>query len=116
MPPSRGPNRLTRIVAPALRSKRNVILPATALAVVALLAAAGPALAAATFAPVDGASPNQDKIKTLYEITGAMGLVILIIVEALIIYCIFKFRRRRGDPLPLVLHDTPLLVGWWAGA
>src|SRR3954452_3561630 len=117
MPPSRGPNRLTRIVAPDLRSKRNVILPATALAVVALLAAAGPALAAATFAPVDGASPNQDKIKTLYEITGAMGLVILIIVEALIIYCIFKFRRRRGDALPVPVHgNAPLEIGWTVGA
>src|SRR3954469_17906256 len=117
MPPSRGPNRPTRIVAPALRSKRNVILPATALAVVALLAAAGPALAAATFAPVDGASPNQDKIKTLYEITGAMGLVILIIVEALIIYCIFKFRRRRGDALPVPVHgNAPLEIGWTVGA
>jgi cytochrome c oxidase subunit 2 len=99
-----------------LRSKRNVILPAATLAVASLLMAAGPALAN-TFTPEDGASPNQDKIKELYEITGAMGLVILVIVEALIIYCVVKFRRKRGGPEPVAIHGNPALeIGWTVGA
>jgi len=99
-----------------LRSKRKVILLATAIAVLTLLVAAVPALAN-TFTPDDGASPNQDRIKTLYEITGVMGLIILIGVEALIIYSIVKFRRRRGGPEPVAVHgNAPLEIGWTIGA
>jgi cytochrome c oxidase subunit 2 len=79
--------------------------------------AAGPALAN-TFTPDDGASPNQQKIKTLYTITGVMGLVVLVLVEALIIYCVVKFRRRgRGGPEPVAIHgNAPLEIGWTVGA
>jgi cytochrome c oxidase subunit II len=99
-----------------LRSKRSIFLLVIATAALVLLVAAVPALAN-TFTPEDGASPNQDKIKTLYEITGAMGLVILIGVEALIIYCIVKFRRRRGGPEPVAVHgNAPLEIGWTIGA
>src|SRR3954470_11008295 len=114
--PSPGPNRVTRIVAPALRSKRSIFLLVIAAAVVALLVAAVPALAL-TVRPESGGSPNADKIQTLYTITGVIGLVILIIVEALIIYCIFKFRRRRGGPEPVAVHgNAPLEIGWTIGA
>src|SRR3954453_23551546 len=81
-----------------------------------LLVAAVPALAD-TFSPESGGSPNADRIDTLYKITGVMGLVILIGVEALIIYCIFKFRRRRGGPEPVAVHgNAPLEIGWTIGA
>jgi cytochrome c oxidase subunit 2 len=99
-----------------LRSKRSIFLLVIAIAALTLLVAAVPALGN-TFTPHDGASPNQEKIKTLYEITGAMGLVILIAVEALIIYCIVKFRRRRGGPEPVAVHgNAPLEIGWTIGA
>src|SRR3954449_12531750 len=114
--PSPGPNRVTRIVAPALRSKRSIFLLVIAAAVVALLVAAVPALALPV-RPESGGSPNADKIQTLYTITGVMGLVILVIVEALIIYCIFRFRRRRGGPEPVAVHgNAPLEIGWTVGA
>jgi cytochrome c oxidase subunit 2 len=100
-----------------LRSKRFIFLLVTVLAVAVLLVAAVPALAG-TFTPDKGASPNQEKIRTLYSITGIMGLVILIGVEALIIYCIVKFRRRgRGGPEPVAVHgNAPLEIGWTIGA
>src|SRR3954467_11646123 len=114
--PSPGPNRVTRIVAPALRSKRSIFLLVTAVAVLALLVAAVPAVAG-TFAPESGGSPNADRIRTLYIITGIMGLVVLFIVEALIIYCVIKFRRRRGGPEPVAVHgNAPLEIGWTVGA
>src|SRR3954471_6992551 len=114
--PSPGPNRVTRIVAPALRSKRSIFLLVTAVAVLALLVAAVPALAD-TFSPESGGSPNADRIDTLYKITGIMGLVILFGVEAVIIYCIVKFRRRRGGPEPVAVHgNAPLEIGWTIGA
>ncbi|MEA2492100.1 MAG: cytochrome c oxidase subunit [Thermoleophilaceae bacterium] len=81
-----------------------------------MLLVAAPALAD-TFTPESGGSPNADRIDTLYKITGAMGLVILVIVEALIIYSIIKFRRRRGGPEPVAVHgNAPLEIGWTIGA
>ena len=101
---------------PALRSKRNVILLAVAVAALVLMVAAAPALAG-TFTPQKGVSPNQDKIRTLFIITGTMGLLILIGVEAMIIYSIVKFRRRRGGPEPVAVHgNAPLEIGWTIGA
>jgi cytochrome c oxidase subunit II len=100
-----------------LRSKRHTFLLVAAAAMVVLLVAAVPALAG-TFTPESGGSPNADRIKTLYTITGLMGLVVLIGVEAVIIYCIFKFRRRRrGGPEPVAVHgNAPLEIGWTIGA
>jgi cytochrome c oxidase subunit 2 len=99
-----------------LRSPRIQTLLVAALAVALPLVAAGPALAD-TFAPDKGASPNETKIRELYSITGIMGLVVFIGVEAAIIYCIFKFRRRRGDPEPVAVHgNAPLEIGWTVGA
>src|SRR3954462_1384438 len=114
--PSPGPNRGTRIVAAALRSKRFIFLLVAAAAVLGMLVAAVPALAD-TFSPESGGSPNADKIDTLYKITGALGLVILVLVESLIIYAIVKFRRRRGGPEPVAVHgNAPLEIGWTVAA
>lgn len=67
--------------------------------------------------PEDGGSPNADKIDSLYKITGAMGLVILALVEGLIIYCVIKFRRKRGGPEPVAVHgNAPLEIGWTVAA
>jgi cytochrome c oxidase subunit 2 len=101
-----------------LRSKRFTSLLAAATAIAVMLAAAGPAFGGAVWRPLDGASPNQDKIQTLYTITFILGMVILVIVEALIIYSIFKFRaRRRGGPEPVAVHgNAPLEIGWTVGA
>jgi cytochrome c oxidase subunit 2 len=99
-----------------LRSKRSIFLAVAAVAILAMLVAAVPALAD-TFTPESGGSPNADKIDSLYKITGAMGLVVLIAVEALIIYTIVKFRRRRGAPEPVAVHgNAPLEIGWTIGA
>jgi cytochrome c oxidase subunit 2 len=101
---------------PALRSKRYTFLLVAAAAMVVLLVAAVPALAD-TFSPESGGSPNADRIDTLYKITGIMGLVVLFGVEALIIYAVVKFRRRRGGPEPVAVHgNAPLEIGWTIGA
>jgi cytochrome c oxidase subunit 2 len=99
-----------------LRSKRSLILLAAAAAAMLALVLAAPALAD-TFTPEDGGSPNADKIDALFKITGAMGLVILALVEGLIIYCVIKFRRKRGGPEPVAVHgNAPLEIGWTIGA
>ena len=99
-----------------MRSKRFIFLLVAAAALAVMLVAAVPALAN-TFTPESGGSPNADKINTLYKITGVMGLVILIGVEALIIYCVIKFRRRKGGPEPVAVHGNAALeIGWTIGA
>src|SRR3954454_1022052 len=101
----------------ALRSKRLLILLALAAALIALLVAALPADAASLLTPEKGASPNQEKIRTLYIITGILGLIVLIGVEAVLIYSLIKFRRRRHDPQPVAIHgNAPLEIGWTVGA
>jgi cytochrome c oxidase subunit 2 len=104
------------MMTPALRSKRTLIVLAMAAAAIALLVAAGPA-SADLLTPESGGSPNADKIDTLYKIVAAMGLVVLVGVEAVIIYSIVKFRRRRGGPEPQPVHgNAPLEIGWTVGA
>jgi cytochrome c oxidase subunit 2 len=100
-----------------LRSKRFNFLLVIAVAALVLLAAAPAFGADVTWRPLDGESPNQDKIRSLYTITFIMGMVILVFVEALIIYSIVKFRRRRGGPEPVAVHgNAPLEIGWTIGA
>jgi cytochrome c oxidase subunit 2 len=69
-------------------------------------------------APRDsGGSPNAVKIRTLYVITLVIGLVIFFGVEALLIYALVKFKRRRGGPPPAQIRgNTPLEIGWTLGA
>jgi cytochrome c oxidase subunit 2 len=82
-------------------------------------ALASPAVASADLiAPQDNSgSPNAVKIRTLYIITLVLGLIIFFGVEALLIYALVKFRRRRGGPAPAQIRgNTPLEIGWTLGA
>jgi cytochrome c oxidase subunit 2 len=104
------------MMTPALRSKRTLIVLALAVAALVLLVAAGPA-SADLLTPESGGSPNADKIDTLYKIVAAMGVVVLVGVEGVIIYSIVKFRRRRGGPEPQPVHgNAPLEIGWTISA
>jgi cytochrome c oxidase subunit 2 len=80
--------------------------------------AAPPAALANWFAPEDDSgSPNATKTKTLYLITFILGLIIFFAVEALLVYSLIKFRRRRGGPAPAQIRgNTPLEIGWTLGA
>jgi cytochrome c oxidase subunit II len=80
--------------------------------------AAPPAALASWYAPEDDSgSPNAVKTKTLYLIVFILGMVIFAGVEALLIYSLIKFRRRRGGPAPAQIRgNTPLEIGWTLGA
>jgi len=82
-----------------------------------LLLALAPIASADWLTPESGGSPNANDIDTLYKIVLAIGAVIFVLVEGLLIFSIVKFRRRRGGPEPAMVHgNTPLEVGWTIGA
>src|SRR4051812_50168220 len=93
IPPSPGPNRGTRIVAAALRSKRFIFLLVAAAAVLVMLVAAVPALAD-TFSPESGGAPDAGKKDTPFKNTGAPRPVLFVPGGALIIFSVVKIRRR----------------------
>jgi cytochrome c oxidase subunit II len=96
--------------------RRRAFLLGLAGALVLLLALA-PIASADWLTPESGGSPNANDIDTLYKIVLAIGAVIFIGVEGLLIYSVVKFRRRRGGPEPALVHgNTPLEVGWTVGA
>src|SRR5256885_9415671 len=76
------------------------------------LALAGPA-SADLLSPESGGSPNADKIDTLYWIIFGLALVIWVLVEAALIYSLFKFRARRGaDRKSTRLNSSHLVISY----
>src|SRR4051794_36582213 len=97
--------------------RRSAVAVAVAGALVLLLVFASVAGASVIAPEHAGGSPNADKINTLFKIVLAIGGVIFLLVEGLLVYSIVKFRRKRGGPEPAMVHgNTPLEVGWTIGA
>jgi cytochrome c oxidase subunit II len=83
-----------------------------------LLLIAAPAAFGSAIAPEhDGGSRNADSIHTLYLIALAIGTVIFLLVEGVLITALIRFRKRRGSAAPAQIRgNTPLEVGWTLGA
>ena len=63
------------------------------------------------------ASPNADSINTLYWWALALGAIIFVLVEGVLVYCLIKFRYRRGGPEPAQIRgNTTLELSWTIGA
>jgi cytochrome c oxidase subunit 2 len=64
-----------------------------------------------------GGSPNAEKIDTLYKVAFVLGILMFLLVEGVLLYCLIKFRYRRGGPDPAQIRgNTTLEVGWTVGA
>lgn len=65
----------------------------------------------------ESGSPNAEDISTLYRWGIALGTIIFVIVEGVLIYSLVKFRARRGGPEPAQIRgNTTLEVSWTIGA
>lgn len=67
------------------------------------------------FAPVEGASPNSDRIKDAYNVVAIFTGAILVLVEGLLIAFMIRFRRkgRARDAEGARIHgNTRLEIAW----
>jgi cytochrome c oxidase subunit 2 len=64
------------------------------------------------FFPPPAATVQGDDTSWLYSIVFWIATVIFFLVEGLIVYCVFRYRRRKGDDtLPAQTHgNTPLEI------
>jgi len=102
-----------------LANRRRAFVVALAGALVLLLVVVPSALASGIFPEHQGGSRNANDIATLYKIIAAIGLVIFLLVEGLLITAVIRFRRRgQADKRePALVHgNTPLEVGWTIAA
>lgn len=62
----------------------------------------------------DGATPQAREINGLWNILLISGGIIFVVVEALILWAVFRYRRRPGDDeLPRQIHGNNLLEVVW---
>ena len=88
-----------------------------ALLVAGLVLALAPAAPADTLTPESGGSPNADDIDTLYKFVFALGVIVFLGVESVLVYTLVKYRqKRRGPPPAQIRGNTRLEIGWTAGA
>jgi cytochrome c oxidase subunit 2 len=80
-----------------------------------LLAGANPAYAG-VLAPEGGGSPNADEIRELYWFIFALGLLIFVAVNGLLIYSLRRFKARKGAVAAQIHGNTRLEIGWTIGA
>ena len=100
----------------ALRPAPRILRRAAVVGLLLSLLVPAAALAG-NLTPEHGGSPNADRINTLYVIVLVMAILIFLLVEGVLIYSIFKFRRRRRDEEPAQIRgNTTLEVGWTVGA
>ncbi len=90
-----------------------------ALALVAAAAtvlAGAPAALANAITPENGPTPNANAIHTLYVVTLAIAIVIMLLVEATLVWCLVRYRARKGAKAAQIHGNTRLEIGWTVGA
>ncbi|MHB8891978.1 MAG: cytochrome c oxidase subunit II [Candidatus Limnocylindrales bacterium] len=97
----------------------GLITVVVVLGTIAVLAAAGitPQRAWDSFFPVGGQTPVTDRAiatKALYDIVFSIGAVIFLVVEAMIVFTVLRYRRKPGDDtLPPQIHGNNLVEVIW---
>jgi cytochrome c oxidase subunit II len=75
-----------------------------------------PAALANFFTPKSGGSPNADQIETLYRIVLYLAAFVFVIVEAALVYSVFKFRAKKNPVAAQIHGNTRLEIGWTVAA
>ncbi len=95
------------------RSRPGRLLLITLGAFLALLALTQGALAQVALPPA--VSDQGDDIRVLYFVVFGIGVAVFVIVEAMILWVVFRYKRKSDDELPTqVAHNTTAEVLWTA--
>jgi cytochrome c oxidase subunit II len=99
------------------RSRRHtLLLRALAPALLALLVTAFPATAGLILPEADGGSKQAEDTQTLYLIVLIIAIVVFAGVEGVLIYCLVRYRARKGRVAAQIHGNTRLEIGWTVGA
>jgi cytochrome c oxidase subunit II len=99
---------------PRPKALRRVAI-AVPLALIGVLLLCGVA-SANLLSPESGGSKNADSIHTLYWLVFGLGIVIFLGVQGTLLYCLFKYRARKGAVASQIHGNTQLEIGWTVGA
>jgi cytochrome c oxidase subunit II len=97
----------------------GLIILVVVVVVIGVLAATGVTLQSAwdSFFPVDNQTPVTDRAvatRSLYNIVFAIGAAVFVLVEVLIVFTVFRYRRKPGDEtLPPQIHGNNLVEVIW---
>ena len=95
---------------------KTVALRSLAPALLALLVAAAPAGAGFILPEAGGGSKQAEDTRTLYGIVLVIAAVVFVGVEGVLIYCLVKYRARKGRVAAQIHGNTRLEIGWTVGA
>jgi cytochrome c oxidase subunit 2 len=94
----------------------RIVRRALAPALLALIATALPAAAGPILPEAGGGSQNAEDTRTLYAIVLIIAVIVFVGVEGVLLYCMFRYRARRGRVAAQIHGNTRLEIGWTVGA
>jgi cytochrome c oxidase subunit II len=99
------------------RARLTILLRrALAPALLALLVCAVPAGAGVILPEAGGGSKAAEDTRTLYGIILIIAIVVFAGVEGVLIWCLVKYRAKKGRVAAQIHGNTRLEIGWTVGA
>jgi cytochrome c oxidase subunit II len=95
---------------------QTLVRRALAPALLALLATASPAVAGLILPEAGGGSKQAEDTRTLYLIILVIAVVVFTGVEGVLLYCMVRYRARKGRVAAQIHGNTRLEIGWTVGA
>jgi cytochrome c oxidase subunit 2 len=95
---------------------QTLLRRALAPALLALLVASIPASAGILTPEAGGGSRQAEDTRTLYEIILVLAVIVFLGVEGVLIWCLVKYRARKGRVAAQIHGNTRLEIGWTVGA
>jgi cytochrome c oxidase subunit 2 len=95
---------------------KTMLRRAIAPALLALMASAAPAAAGILLPEAGGGSKQAEDTQTLYVIVLVIAVIVFVGVEGVLVYCLFKYRARKGRVAAQIHGNTRLEIGWTVGA
>jgi len=93
-----------------IRSRRGALATVVAVTLLVLSACVGGGYPNSTFLPT---TENNRDVTALWNLMMFWGTIVFVVVEAILIFTIVKYRRRPGGPEPTHVHGNTLMEITW---